>query len=264
MDALSKRDKKRRTLTICFWIAQALLLAAALAVRLASPSVILTPMQLLRTGDINPSNVCATVSERLLVLSNVPGTDQPALNARIASLDAYLQGILYRMPSAPNDLFSPDFIKNVKDLKAVCARWDRQTSAALTGTGDTQSEFLTFRSRFRDILRRAPKPAPLWYLHIARSATGLLEGLTAPALIPWRTGACALNGHLSAKNVFHPSDWRRSGPAFAIAVFYGSLLCAYLCAWLALRFARPLLCAPGFAAVAYGAGHFLYAVMLYF
>lgn len=260
---LTARDRRRRRLTVLFWAAQVLLLLTALAFRLASPSAIMTPLHVFKPGLVSPSNVCVTVNGRLADIAQTSRADKPALAARIAGLDAYLSSVLARLPREQDARFPPEFVSNVQTLKRVCERWRRLKPDA-DASVDMQAEFLSYRSRFRDVLRRIPKPAPLWYLHAVRASTGLLEGVFSPALVPWRAGALALNGRLSLRAVLKPDDWRHAGLVFVLSLFYGGLLCIYLCAWLALRFRHLVLYVPGLFAVLYGAGHVVYAVAQFF
>ncbi len=57
-----------------------------------------------------------------------------------------------------------------------------------------------------------------------------------------------------------PRDWRRSGPFFVALLFYGTLLTAYLSAWLAQHVRHPVLYVPGLIGAFYGAGHVVYYI----
>ena len=260
---LTAGERRTRRLTVFFWAVQVLLLLAALVIRLASPSAILTPLHVLNPGVISPSNVCIIVNGKLVEIVQTPRSDGPALAARIAGLNAYLHSVLARLPPEQDVRFTPEFISNVRTLKRVCERWQNRKTSIDTAI-DMQAELLSYRSRFRDVLRRIPKPAPLWYLHAVRASTGLLEGTFSPAMVLWRTVSLALDGRLTVRAALRPADWRHTGLLFVLFLFYGGLLCTYLCATLALRFRHLILYVPALFGVFYGTSHVVYAVAQFF
>jgi|GEM_PF-6183033 len=240
---------------LLFWLFHALLLLAAGIVRLASPALILTPIEIMRAGNLAPTNVCAVVDERLLAIARTAPDDAPTFHARVAILNGYLQGVLLRIPR-DHPAFPEDFVSHLQKLQRLCAKQDSGMSA-----GERQLDFVTQRTRFRTLERRLPKPLPPRYLHLARAATGLLEGTGAPAVLVHRAVRCVITGKLSPQTLLHPKDWRREGVFFAFFVFYGSLPAIYLFAWLAARTNRPAWAAPGLVGVVYGTGHLLFAVI---
>ena len=262
IQSMTPRDQRRRKLTIVFWVAQTLLFGAALTIRLASPSVAIPPLQTAaHVGLFSPSNICSVVNDHLMAISHTSVADLSALNTRVANLDTYLQSVLYHIPRDRNTVFTAEFVENVHALKNVCERWKLQKTINVAAA-DLQADALSYCSKFRDLLHNFSKPAPRWYLHIARTSTGFLEGLGTPAFLLWRTASCALKGQFTVKSILHPRDWRRAGPFFFAAMFYGSILCAYLFAWLALNLKHAPLSAPGLIALLYSMGHIFFYILV--
>lgn len=255
--SLTARERRLRRYGAVFWSLQALVFAAALTVRLASPSVILMPIQTLQPMPVVPSNVCTLVNSKLVGILQTSRSDLPALTERVTDLGTFLQITQSRLPSVPDARYTPEFIGNVRTLRQTCKRWERRKLTAAEAV-DLQAELVSYRNRFNRALLNIPKPAPLWYIHTVRAATGFLEGLAAPALLPVRAATCALSGRLTARAVLAPEDWRRTGPFFVLLLFYGTLLTAYLSAWLAQHFHRYLLFIPGLLGVLYSAGLVVY------
>lgn len=257
------RERRLKRYCILFWSLQAVLFIGALVIRLAAPATILTPMQTLQPMPVIPSNVCALVNGKIVTISRTPRSNLPALTERVADLGSYLQVIQSRLPAVPDERYTPDFIVNIRSLRQVCSRWQR---SALTPAlaADMQAELIAYRNRFNQVMLRIPKPAPLWYIHTVRGASGFLEGLAAAALLPWRAVSGLLSGGLSLRTLLHPSDWRRTGPFFVALLFYSGMLSTYLFAWLAQRYRQQAFYIPSLFSVVYGTCHVVYHIAAYF
>lgn len=257
-------EHKRQVRVAVFWTLHVFLFLCAIFLRATAPSTRPATPQTFYDGELTPSNVCATLNEKLFVLSHMPISDLPAFDAQVAAFDEHLQITLLRVSDIRFTILSPRLIADIRALKALSEHYVLKKSPSLA-PADMQRELADFQKRFCDtFFHRVSKPISAWHLESVRASAGLTEGIGAPFVLLWRTGHAALTGKVTLRGIFNPGSWQRHGFIFLGFLFYGSLLSSYLFAFLALKTKRRIFYVPGILAVLYGVGFLFYTVLFHF
>ncbi len=253
-----------------FWLANALILAVSLLIRLTSPTTLATAAtSAFRFGTLSTTNVCERVGYHLAALSNTSAQKTVEFNGRVREFDSYLRGAINGLPKYSEGSIDLDFLTDVYALKMLTGDWcARRTGHTVPDAEKLKRDLNRYRKAFRASRIRNVRKRPSWYIALSRMAMGFTEGMLAPVCLLWRTGQAVLfprkaevRGMLGSEfrglsfrtsliaaisggkapislrldSIFAPRDWRRDGYLFSVCCLYGLLICCYALAYLSTR-----------------------------